>query len=92
MAALLAGSGRTAEARGHLGRVEKPEEPRAEAATWAARAYATLGETDRAAALYVRAVDTSYRDPYFVLIDPSLAAIRDRPEIDRLIPAGAPAS
>jgi eukaryotic-like serine/threonine-protein kinase len=92
LAALLAGSGRTAEARGHLGRVEKPEEPKAEAATWAARAYATLGETDRAAALYVRAVDTGYRDPYFVLIDPSLAAIRDRPEIDRLIPAGAPAS
>jgi hypothetical protein len=47
---------------------------------------------ERAAAAYERAVDTGYDDPYYVLIDPSLAAIRDRPEIDRLIPASAPAS
>jgi eukaryotic-like serine/threonine-protein kinase len=92
LAALLAGAGRTAEARGHLARVEGGGEPKGDVAAWAARAHATLGETDRAAALYARAVDTGYGDPYFVLIDPSLAAIRDRPEIDRLVPAASPAS
>ena len=92
LAALLAGAGRTAEARARLAHVEKPGEPKGQTAAWLARAYATLGDTDRAAALYERAVVTGYNDPYYVLIDPSLAAIRDRPEIDRLIPAGAPAS
>jgi eukaryotic-like serine/threonine-protein kinase len=92
LAALLAGAGRTAEARARLAQVEKPGEPKGETAAWLARAYATLGQTDRAAALYERAVVTGYDDPYYVLIDPSLASIRDRPEIDRLIPAGAPAS
>jgi hypothetical protein len=57
---------------------------------WLARAYATLGDPARAATLYERAVLEGYRDPYFVLIDPTLAAIRDRPEIDRLIPARGP--
>jgi len=92
LAALLAGAGRTAEARARLAHVEKPGEPKGETAAWLARAYATLGETDRAAALYERAIVTGYNDPYYVLIDPSLATIRDRPEIDRLIPAEAPAS
>jgi tetratricopeptide (TPR) repeat protein len=92
LAALLAGAGRTAEARARLAQVEKPREPKGETAAWLARAYATLGETDRAAALYERAIVTGYNDPYYVLIDPSLATIRDRPEIDRLIPAEAPAS
>ena len=92
LAALLAGAGRAAEARARLARVEKAGEPKGEAAAWLARAYAALGEGDRAAALYERAVVTGYGDPYYVLIDPSLAAVRDRLEIDRLIPARATAS
>ena len=92
LAALLAGAGKTAEARASLARVERSGEPKGATAAWLARAYATLGEADRAAALYERAVATGYDDPYYVLIDPSLAAIRDRPEIDRLVPARAAAS
>jgi tetratricopeptide (TPR) repeat protein len=92
LAALLAGAGRAAEARAHLARVEKAGEPKGEAAAWLARAYAALGEGERAAALYERAVVTGYGDPYYVLIDPTLAAVRNRPEIDRLIPARATAS
>jgi tetratricopeptide (TPR) repeat protein len=92
LAALLAGSGRTAEARARLARVEKAGEPQAETAAWLARAYAVLGDADRAARLYGRAVATGYGDPYYVLIDPSLARIRDRPEIDSLVPPRTAAS
>ena len=93
LAALLAGAGRTAEARDRPGpsgevRASRMGKPRP---GWRART-SILGETDRATALYEHAVLTGYGDPYYVLIDPSLAAIRDRPEIDRLIPARAPAS
>ena len=91
LAALLAGAGRTADARGRLARVETLGEPKGTTAAWLARAYATLGEVDRAAALYASAVETGYGDPYYALIDPSLAPIRDRPEIDRLIPPRATA-
>ncbi len=92
LSALLAGAGQAAEARARLGRVERSGEPKGEAAAWLARAHATLGETDRAAELFERAVATGYGDPYYVLIDPGLAAIRDRPEINRLVPARVPAS
>jgi eukaryotic-like serine/threonine-protein kinase len=90
LAALLAGGGRTSEARALLARVEKSGEPAGDTAAWLARAHAVLGEPDQAMALYERAVTTGYGDPFFVLIDPTLAAIRDRPEIDRLLPAGSP--
>jgi tetratricopeptide (TPR) repeat protein len=89
LVALLAGGGRTAEARARLARLEKGPEPTGATAAWFARAHVALGELDRASALYVRAVDTGYSDPYYVLIDPSLAAIRDRPEIDGLLPPGS---
>ena len=88
-ATLLAGAGRTAEARSLLARTERARELKGGALAWLARAHTTLGDPDMATALFVRAVGTGYGDPYFVLIDPSLAAVRDRPEIDRLIPADA---
>jgi tetratricopeptide (TPR) repeat protein len=89
LAALLAAGGRTAEGRALLARAEARGSARGEEAAWLARAHAVLGETDRAAALYARAVETGLRDPYYVLIDPSLASIRERPEIDRLVPPRA---
>jgi len=89
LAALLVAGGRTAEGRALLARAEGEGKARGEAAAWLARAHATLGETDRAAALYARAVETGLRDPYYVLIDPSLASIRERPDIDRLVPPRA---
>jgi tetratricopeptide (TPR) repeat protein len=88
LAALLAGAGRSAEARALVARAEGKGEPRGEDAAWLARAHVVLGEPDRAAHLYARAIETGLADPYYVLIDPSLASIRDRPEIDRLLPAG----
>lgn len=93
LVALLSGAGRTGEARSHLTRLERGGEPTGATAAWLARAHVALGEPDRAAALYARAIATGVEDPYLVLIDPSLAAIRDRSEIDRLLPAGpAPGS
>ena len=89
LVALLAGAGRTAEARSLLGKLERGSEPTGDTAAWFARARVALGDPDRAAALYVRAIESGASDSYFILIDPSLAAIRDRPEIDRLLPAGA---
>ena len=91
LAALLAGAGQEAESRPLVAAAEATD-PKGEAAVWLARAHAALGDFDRAAALFERAVLAGYRDPYFVLIDPCLAAIRDRPEIDRLVPARGPAS
>jgi tetratricopeptide (TPR) repeat protein len=88
LAALLAVAGRAAEARAHLARAEAAGEPSGPDALWLARAHAALGETDRAADLVERVLAAGSEDPYFVLIDPSLAAIRDRPEIDRLLPGG----
>ena len=79
LAALLAGAGRTAEARAHLSKAEAAGEAKGETAAWLARAHVALGELHRATALYEHAVLTGYGDPYYVLIDPTLAAIRDRP-------------
>jgi tetratricopeptide (TPR) repeat protein len=89
-ATLLAVAGRTAEARAVLARAEAVGDPAVRDGLWFARAHVALGETDRAAALAQWAIAAGAADPYFVLIDPSLAPIRDRPEIDRLLPAGAP--
>jgi tetratricopeptide (TPR) repeat protein len=88
LAALLAGAGKKAESQSILARAEQAGQATGDAAAWLARAHATLGDADRASALFVRAVETGYRDPYYVLIDPSLAPIRDRPAIDRLVPPG----
>ena len=88
LAALLAVAGRPAEARAHLARAERTRDPAGLDALWLARAYAALGEADRATALVERTLAAGSGDPYFVLIDPSLAAIRGRPEIDRRIPVG----
>jgi serine/threonine protein kinase/tetratricopeptide (TPR) repeat protein len=88
MSALLAVAGRPVEARARLAHAEGAGEPSGPDALWLARAYAALGETDRAAALVERVLAGESEDPYFILIDPSFAAIRDRPEIDRLLPAG----
>jgi len=88
-AALLAVAGRAGEARAVLAPTEKNRDPAVRDLLWFARAHAALGETDRAAALAERALAAGVDDAYFVLIDPSLASIRDRPEIDRLLPAGA---
>jgi len=89
LAALLAVAGQTADARAHMARAERPGDPVGPNTLWLARGYAALGDDDRAAALAESALAAGSDDSYFVLIDPSLASIRDRPEIDRLLPAGA---
>jgi len=93
LAALLAVAGQTAEARACLARAERARDPVGPSTPWIARGYVALGDDERAAALVESALAAGSDDPYFVLIDPSLASIRDRPEIGRLLPAGAgPAS
>jgi len=87
-AALLAVAGRTANARALLAHAEGARDPDGGDTLWLARAHAMLGEPDQAAALAEQALAAGADDPYFILIDPSLAPIRDRPEIDRLLPSG----
>ena len=89
VAALLAVAGRPADARAHLARAERSRDPSGLDGLWLARGYAALGEDDRAVALVEHVLTAGTPDPYFVLLDPSLATIRERPEIDRLLPTGA---
>jgi len=89
LAALLAVAGQTAEARAALARAGRGGERPGPNTLWVARGYAAVGDDDRAAALVESALAPGIEDdPYLVLIDPSFVAIRDRPEIDRLLPAG----
>ncbi len=90
LAALLAVAGRTAEARAALARAGRGGERPGPNTLWLARGYAAVGEDDRAAALVESTLAAGIEnDPYMVLVDPSFAAIRDRPEVDRLLPAGS---
>ena len=68
-------------------------EPRGDVAAWLARApRGARRARPRHAPLRARRPH-GLRRPYYVLIDPSLASVRDRPEIDRLLPTrGVPSS
>jgi tetratricopeptide (TPR) repeat protein len=59
----------------------------------AARTHALLGDAERAAGLLRQARAARYDQPYFVLIDPALATMRDHPVIDEIAvrPTGAAA-
>ena len=50
-----------------------------------ARVYALLGEPDRAAAWLERAFASGHGDPFLILVNPPLAALRDHPVVDRLL-------
>jgi serine/threonine protein kinase/tetratricopeptide (TPR) repeat protein len=88
LAALLAVGGRTSEARAALARAARQAGPPGPNTLWLARGYAALGDDDEAAALVRSALAPGIEgDPYLVLVDPSFATIRDRPEVRRLLPA-----
>ena len=87
-AAQLAAAGRGDEARGLL-RALAREESSVALHLGLARAWSVLDERERAILALEEAVSAGYEDVYFILIDPPLAAVRDAPAVERLIPSGA---
>jgi hypothetical protein len=53
-----------------------------------ARGYALVGDPDRAERLLQNAVEVGFNDPYYILIDPTLAGLQNRPALEELAPAG----
>jgi tetratricopeptide (TPR) repeat protein len=85
-AALLAVGGRASEARGLLGPLMKRERPSANLWFSLARAWAVLGERERALTCLERAAALGYDDMHMILVGPSFASIRDDPAVERLAP------
>jgi Flp pilus assembly protein TadD len=90
-AAQLAAAGRTGEARRVL-RDLGGREGSASLHHGLARAWAVLGERERALQHLERAVASGFDDVYFLLIDPPLALVRDDPVVDRLAPVARPST
>lgn len=88
LAALLAAAGETAEARAIVETVARRAET-ADLHYGLARAWALLGDRQRAVQSLERAFAAGYEDTYFILIDPPLASIQDDAAIERLAPAVA---
>jgi hypothetical protein len=91
LAALLAAAGRPAEARALAARVASAPGLGPGDRHVLAKAYAQLGDRDRALRLWEEAITGGYDDPYAVVIDPALASIRDDPAVERLVPPVPPA-
>jgi len=85
-AGLLAavGRGREASALARKIEAEDPDDPQVLLAL--AEVYALIGEPDHAIALLGRAFDAGYDDPYYVLLDPPLRGLQNRPELEQLAP------
>jgi tetratricopeptide (TPR) repeat protein len=90
LAALLAAAGRQGEARRLADRAAADPRLSADDRYCLAQAYAQAGDEERALAAWERAVSDGFGDPYFVLVDPALASIRDDPAVDRLVPRVPP--
>jgi len=85
-AALLAtaGKARQASALAREIEAEDPDDPYLLFAL--AEAFALIGEPDHAVALLERADSAGYDDPYFILVDPPLRGLQNRPELEQLAP------
>jgi tetratricopeptide (TPR) repeat protein len=91
LAALLAAAGRSAEARALADRTASSPTLDADDRHSLALAYAQVRDLERARHLWQEALEGGYGDPYAILVDPALAAIRDDPAVDRLLPPVPPA-
>jgi hypothetical protein len=90
-AAMLAAAGRTAEALALASRAASSPGLGPGDRHNLAKAYALLGDRDRALRFFEEAVQGGFDDGYAVLTDPALAAIRDDPAVERLVPSVPPA-
>jgi tetratricopeptide (TPR) repeat protein len=83
---ILAALGRTEEATEQIRQLAVDPDATANGLYGLAKACALIGDLDRAEEMLVRAMDAGWGDPYFILIDPLLYALQDRPIIDELAP------
>ena len=86
VATMLAAAGRKDEARSLAARASRQAEGSIDVSFELARAWALLGDRAQAIRNLERAFAAGYSDPYFILIDPPLAALQDDPAVERLAP------
>jgi len=85
-ACLLAALGKSREAQAQAREVEEQELDDLYPLYLLAQAYALMGEPNRAVALLERVYEAGHDDPYYILVDPPLRGLQERPEIDELAP------
>jgi tetratricopeptide (TPR) repeat protein len=82
----LAALGRSREAWQRAAEIAAIVEDDPEGQFILAEVFTLVGEPDRAIAALERALETGYDDPYYILINPPLSGIQNRPELDELAP------
>jgi serine/threonine-protein kinase len=87
-AGLLAAAGRVDEADRVIDEVVSTGELSPQTLMILSRVAALAGDLDRAVEMLQLAFERGFEDPYYILIDPTLQGLQDRPEIDRLVPPG----
>jgi len=85
-ACLLAALGRSREAQIQAREVEEQELDDLYPLYLLAQAYTLMGEPDRAIALLEQVYEAGHDDPYYILVDPPLRGLQERPEIKDLAP------
>jgi tetratricopeptide (TPR) repeat protein/tRNA A-37 threonylcarbamoyl transferase component Bud32 len=85
-ASLLAALGREREAREKAVVLEGEAAGDPQAQFILAEVFTMIGDPDLAMAALERAVEIGYDDPYYILINPPLRGLQDRPELDELAP------
>jgi tetratricopeptide (TPR) repeat protein/tRNA A-37 threonylcarbamoyl transferase component Bud32 len=86
-AGLLATAGRAREAASVLTELAANQDLESGSLVAMARGYALVGEPDRAEQVLEEALEAGFNDPYYLLIDPTLAGLQDRPALEELAPA-----
>jgi tetratricopeptide (TPR) repeat protein/tRNA A-37 threonylcarbamoyl transferase component Bud32 len=85
-ACLLAALGRRPEALKRALEIEAALGDDSHGFFMVAEAYTLAGEPDRAITALERAMEAGYNDPYYILLNPPLHGIQDRPELEGLAP------
>jgi tetratricopeptide (TPR) repeat protein len=85
-AALLATAGKAGQASALAREIEAEDSDDPYLLFSLAETYALIGEPDHAVALLERANRAGYDDPYFILVDPLLRDLQNRPELEQLAP------
>ena len=83
---LLAALGRNREALAQANEIEAMASLDSAALSILAGAYVLMGDLDQAVYHLEEAYERGHADPYYILINPPLHGIQDRPEIRELAP------
>jgi eukaryotic-like serine/threonine-protein kinase len=89
IATMLAGAGRKDAARAMAERAGAHAEGTIDVNYELARAWAVIGDRERAVRYLRGAFAAGYDDPYLIVVDPALAALKDDPAIETLAPRRA---